>query len=223
MAVKRDCMRDQIRRELLGRIVNGTYCAGDRLVELQIAREFATSQAPVREALRELEACRLVETEPFRGTRVRGLSEREMAEAAEVRGALEELAARSAARALCGKTGPLRATVAELETAAHEGDFDAYARHNMTFHRQIVEAGGNEVLLRIWDSLMLEARTRISLGNRPVDLTGVAATHRPIVDALEQGDGDLAGRLLREHAEQFGSGLYHRTGALPAPSSRLIP
>src|SRR5262249_53910326 len=66
MAVRRDCMRGQIRRELLRRIIEGHYKPGDRLVELQIAREFDTSQAPVREALRELEAVRLVETETYR-------------------------------------------------------------------------------------------------------------------------------------------------------------
>src|SRR5947209_4717619 len=80
MTVRRDCMRDQIRKELIKRIVDGTYRPGDRLVELQVAREFNTSQAPVREALRELEALRLVESETYRGTRVREISRREMKE-----------------------------------------------------------------------------------------------------------------------------------------------
>jgi DNA-binding GntR family transcriptional regulator len=73
----------------------------------------------------------------------------------------------------------------------------------MAFHRRIVEAGGNAVLLRVWDSLMLEVRTRIGLTQLNLDLQAVAETHEPIVEALEQGDGVLAGRLLREHAEMF--------------------
>ena len=72
----RDSMRDQIRRELTKlRIVNGTYRPGERLVELQVAKEFNTSQAPVREAFRELEALRLVESQAYRGTRVREISQ----------------------------------------------------------------------------------------------------------------------------------------------------
>src|SRR4051812_8786515 len=93
MEVQRDCMRAQIRRVLLKRIIDGTYQPGDRLKELQIAREFQSSQGPVREALRELEMLRLVESETYRGTRVRAISPEEMREAGEVRGVLEQEAA----------------------------------------------------------------------------------------------------------------------------------
>src|SRR4051812_25814321 len=102
MSVRRDCMREQIRRELLKRILNGTYKPGDRLIELQVAREFNTSQAPVREALRELEALRLVETQTYRGTRVREISRKEWQESAWVRALLEEAAAQQAADAFKG-------------------------------------------------------------------------------------------------------------------------
>ena len=50
---------------------------------------------------------------------------------------------------------------------------------------------------------MLEVRTLIGLSVKPHDLNAVAATHVPIVEALDRGDGALAGRLLREHAERF--------------------
>lgn len=196
-------MRADIRRELIRRIVQGVYQAGDRLVELHIAREFNTSQAPVREAFRELEALRLVECESYRGTRVRGLSEREQREAAAVRGVLEESAARDASRVLEGNTGALRASVDAIREAARAGDLDAYARHNTTFHRTIVEASGNQVMLRVWDSLMLEARTRINLSAFSHDLMAAADSHDPIVEAFERGDASNAGRLLREHAEVY--------------------
>lgn len=206
MKVRRACMREQIRHELLRRIVEGRYRPGDRLVELQVAREFNTSQAPVREALRELEALRLVETQTYRGTRVRAISERELHEASLVRGVLEEAAAVRGAEAIKGRVAELRAEAEAIVRASAEGNFEAYARHNMTFHRLIVEAAGNEVMLRTWDSLMLEARTLIHLNTIELDLDAVAATHRPIVDAFARGDGVLAGRLLREHAESVHQG-----------------
>jgi DNA-binding GntR family transcriptional regulator len=203
MTVRRDSMRDQIRREILKRIVNGTYRPGERLVELQVAKEFNTSQAPVREAFRELEALRLVESQSYRGTRVREISQREMQESAQVRALLEEAAAARAAETLEGNTGDLRLALSGIERAAVEGDLEAFAHHNLLFHRQIVEAAGNGVMLRVWASLMLEARTLIGLSAKPHDLNAVAATHVPIVEALDRGDGRLAGRLLREHAERF--------------------
>jgi DNA-binding GntR family transcriptional regulator len=122
-----------------------------------------------------------------------------------VRAVLEGAAARAAAGALRGNTRRLREEHEAIERAARAGDLDAYARHNMAFHRLIVEATGNEVMLRVWDSLLLEARTRICLtaNQDTIDLGAAAASHGPIVDAFESGDGERAGRLLVEHAETF--------------------
>lgn len=199
--VSRDCMRVTIRRALIQRIIRGVYVPGDRLIELKIAAEFGTSQGPVREALRELEAMRLVETERFRGTRVRAVSPEEMAEAAWVRGILETEAARLAVPALKGKTDALRAETAALIDAARSGRLDDYAQHNEEFHRILVLAAANEQLLRTWDSLLLEARTRVQIEHAGAILVAVAETHDPIVEALHQGDAPLAGVMLREHAE----------------------
>src|SRR3954462_6434484 len=143
MKVQRNCMREQIRRVLVQRILDGHYKPGDRLVELQIARELKTSQGPVREALRELEALRLVESETYRGTRVRALSETEMEEAGQVRGVLEQTAAQWAAAALQRDGAALRAEQESILKAAATGDLDEYSRHNMAFHRLIVEVAGN--------------------------------------------------------------------------------
>jgi DNA-binding GntR family transcriptional regulator len=193
-------MRAHIRRELIARIATGVYQPGDRLLELQIAKEFNTSQGPVREALRELETLRLVETQTYRGTRVRARTEREYVEVSEVRGILEEAAAHTAAAKLMSRTGPLQREVDLIKQTARLADLDGYAHHNTIFHRLIVEASDNSVLLRVWDSLMLETQTRLTIGSLTIDLNEVAASHDPIVEALDRGDGPLAGRLLRAHA-----------------------
>jgi DNA-binding GntR family transcriptional regulator len=227
--VKRDSMRDLIRKALLQRILDGTYRPGDRLIELQVAREFHTSQGPVREALRELEALRLVETETYRGTRVRSVSGQEMYEAAIVRGLLEQEAARTAAPRLKADISPLQRELDALRRAAAAGDHAAYARHNRGFHRVIAEASGNAVLLRVWDSLMLEVRTLIGLSQFDVDLTTVVETHAPILEALARGDAAEGGRLLREHAEMFGQWAAQLAGTgatsltLPAKRAQVKP
>ena len=141
----RQCMSDRIRQVLAERIFDGTLKAGDRLVELEIAKEFDTSQTPVREALRELESLRLVDCVPYRGTRVREISEREMVEAYTVRGALEQLAAELAAPRLQRNVIGIRESLEKIHDAARKGDIEAYARHNMEFHRAIVLASDNHV------------------------------------------------------------------------------
>ncbi|MGH3034284.1 MAG: GntR family transcriptional regulator, partial [Gaiellaceae bacterium] len=94
--LSRTVLREQVKEVLLARILDGTYAPGDRLVETRIAQELGTSQAPVREALRELELLRFVESKPYVGARVRELSEEELAEIYPVRAAIEEVAAREA-------------------------------------------------------------------------------------------------------------------------------
>src|SRR3546814_335703 len=95
--VLRSNLREQIKDVVLQRIVSGAYPPGARLVETRIAQELGVSQAPVREALRELEQLGCIVHEPFRGCSVRAFSANELLEAFPVRAALEALAARLAA------------------------------------------------------------------------------------------------------------------------------
>ena len=60
--VSRTVLHQQVKEVLLERILAHEYAPGDRLVETRIAHELGVSQAPVREALRELETLRFVES-----------------------------------------------------------------------------------------------------------------------------------------------------------------
>ncbi|QDS86361.1 HTH-type transcriptional repressor CsiR [Rosistilla ulvae] len=200
---ERKCMSDVIRDRIAGRIYDGSLQPGERLRELAIAEEFGTSQTPVREALRELEALRLVHSEAYKGTRVREITAREMTEVYLVRAILEQRAAELAGSRLENNVEPLDREVDRICDSAADGDVDGYARHNLDFHRQIVVAADNMVLLQTWDSLRFEAKIRINLIRKMPSIVERAAEHRPIVAALRRGDGDAAGRLLREHSESF--------------------
>ena len=197
-------MRDRVKQVLLDRILDGTYKPGDRLVELQIAHELDTSQGPVREALRDLEAMRLVESATYRGTRVRAISQQELQESYQVRAELEGLAGRLAAPQFCSQPEPLQIALQALEAAAQAQDFERFTRCNGAFHRLIVETAGNSVLLRVWSSLDFETWTRINLlvvRHKADDLSSFVAEHQAITEALVQGDAVSAEQLLRQHAE----------------------
>jgi DNA-binding GntR family transcriptional regulator len=64
------------------------------------------------------------------------------------------------------------------------------------------------VLLDSWSGLRIEAYTLVSLVKSDEDLVAIANTHLPILDALRQRDGELAGKVMREHIEHFGSQLF---------------
>jgi DNA-binding GntR family transcriptional regulator len=201
--ITKDSITDRVRQVLLERILSGVYPPGFRLVELQIAREFNTSQAPVREALRELEASRLVETEPYRGTRVRDIDERETREAYQVRAVLEHLAAGLAAERLRERIGELRAAADATFDAASRGDIEEYLARNAAFHHMIVTASDNTVLQRTWESLGFAIGSHARRFPGRMNLIAAARKHQEIVDALERGDAHAAATMLRAHAESF--------------------
>jgi DNA-binding GntR family transcriptional regulator len=203
-AVARVVLREQVKQRILERILDGSYEPGERLVETRIAQELGTSQAPVREALRELELLRFVESEPFRGARVRAVSAAELAEIYPVRAAVEEVAAREAAVRLGGDVSALEAELDAIHRAADAGDPHAQAEHDTRFHRLIVEASGNTILLGVWNSLSIETRTVITALLTGIDGHELAELHRPVLDALRAGDAEAAGAALRRHVEHFG-------------------
>jgi DNA-binding GntR family transcriptional regulator len=202
-ALRRDSMAERVKQELLRRIMQGELAPGARLVELQIARDLNTSQGPVREALRELEAMDLVTTEPYKGSRVREVTPKDIREAYVVRASLEELAARLAAPHFKGSVVTLRDEAAAIRTAARKKDIGAYALHDVNFHRLIVVGASNRILLRTWDSLAFEVRIQLWLSTGKFDLVGAQEAHWRIIDALEKGEGQRAGKLLQEHISAF--------------------
>jgi DNA-binding GntR family transcriptional regulator len=195
---------EQVKEVLLERILHGTYLPGDRLVETAIARELGTSQAPVREALRDLETLRLVELTPYRGARVRATTPEELAEIYPVRAAIEEVAAREAAVRLGGDVTALEAELDAMRDAADDGDFHRQVHHDAEFHRRIIEASGNRTLVEVWTSLNIEARTLVTLLSTGINPHELVELHRPIVDALRACDPAGSGTAARRHLEQFG-------------------
>ena len=116
-----------------------------------------------------------------------------------VRAMLEDLAGQLAAPHFKGATAPLKKTAAAIRDAARKKDIAAYARHDIQFHRSIVEGASNRILLRTWNSLAFEVRLQLWLSRSNLDLTTAQESHWKVIEALEQGHGKRAGQLLRGH------------------------
>jgi DNA-binding GntR family transcriptional regulator len=194
-------MSDRVKNAILERICNGMYAPGQRLVELQIAHEFQTSQAPVREALCKLESMRIVETKPYKGTRVREISGQELAECLQIRAVLENLAAEQVEERLRQQIDRLREMALKTVKAARQRDLKKYSMANLEFHRLIVQASGNQTLINLWDSLAPEVRMFASVRLNADSLIAAANDHLEIVEAFAEGDNRFAGKLLKKHAE----------------------
>ena len=134
-AISRSVLSDAVKDRLLEAILDGRYPPGSRIVETRVARELGTSQAPVREALRDLEALGVVEITAFRGARVRRPSTDELLEAYVVRAELEALAVRLALPRLAdADLAGSRSTWTTCCAAADAGDTVAEAPADAAFH-----------------------------------------------------------------------------------------
>jgi DNA-binding GntR family transcriptional regulator len=202
----RSVLREQLRERILQRILDGEYAPGERIVESRLMKEYAVSQAPIREALRDLEAMRFVESEAHRGVRVRTITEKEMGEMYPVRAALEEVAGRAAAPQITDdRLAELEAEIEAMRAAARRGDMHAQLVHDARFHEVIFEAAGNGLLLEVWRSLHAEIRALITYLRVTVDMDEIVDAHLPILAALRRRDPELAGKEMRHHIEYFGS------------------
>ncbi len=194
-ALKRVCMRDRIRDVLVARILDGTYPAGLQLKELSLAREFNVSQAPIREALRELEGTGLVTSERYRGTRVRGADSVEMRESYELRLMMEVRSIERGLPLMAPVLGKLQSCITRMSEAVARGDSEHYIDAALDFHRGLVEMGGNGTFLKLWDSLHWEVRGRIALRKRAAVGGGLApmvALHMRLMQSLRAGDATHA-------------------------------
>ncbi len=193
-------MRDHIRDALVRRILDGTYPAGTQLKELYLAREFDVSQAPIREALRELEGAGLVASERFRGTRVRGADFAEMRESYELRIMLEMRAVVLAAPYKPDLLADLTAYLREMDAAVKVDDSEGYIENALRFHRRLVESSGNRTFLGVWDSLLWDIRGRIALrrlAEMGKSLKTFVGMHRALLSRLRAQDVDGAKKRIQ--------------------------
>src|SRR5690348_7986175 len=189
----------QIRDTLVRQIVSGELEPGERLVETKVAATFGTSQAPVREALRELETFGLVEIKPRRGTFVRSFVRETLHESYVLRAALEETATRLVLMAGTVPFDELTATVERMQHAARVESAETVELESVIFPRHIVDAAGNELIRRSWENLHIEARTSVTIMATAPDLRGIADDHRALLDSLTGGTIDAACELARQH------------------------
>jgi serine phosphatase RsbU (regulator of sigma subunit) len=184
-------------------LFNGRYQVGESIELSKIAAAYHINDEALRKIFLELQSLGVVALSGENSAIVCSPNPKEMQEAYEIRASLEEIAGRTAANAFKGNTGRLRYELAAMRAALDERDLDAYAEHDVRFHRVILRASENDVLLRVWDTLSVDLRMRATIGKVTQNLPEVVESHQPIVEALDRGQGKEAALLLRNHVETF--------------------
>jgi DNA-binding GntR family transcriptional regulator len=180
--------------ELQGRFLN----------ETELAADIGVSRTPVREALLLLVSDGLVELIPQRGAYVPAITGREISELMELRGVLENYAARLVIAEQRVPAGLMQETLdlqARIPDTEHPGDAREFIRLDTLFHQQLIDAAGNELISRTYSKLHVR---QILVGVAALFRTGgrrqdVCAEHQGILDALVAGDAVQAQKAIDEH------------------------
>jgi DNA-binding GntR family transcriptional regulator len=182
-------------------IFDGDLQDGDRIVEAEVSRRLGISRAPIREALQSLRQAGLVEHEPRRGWYVIGLGPDDMWDVYLIRASIEALAARRVVTQMSSQLqSQLQALIAQMATAAEQGNPDALAAYDVQFHGLVIQHGGSHQLQRIWYQLHPQDWTIMSvLKLTEVPLPEMAQRHQAVLDALVSGDPDWAEAVIRRH------------------------
>lgn len=206
------------------RIFEGTYAAGQYVRLDQLAAELGISVTPVREALFALRAEGLVAQQPRRGFVVLPLTERDLADVANVQAHVGgKLAARAALHISDDQLRELREIQTQLEAAYAAGDDAQKVRLNHEFHRAINIAADSAKLAQLMSQITRYAPESVfpMIEHWPDQ---AVKDHRRVLDALGKHDEEGARAAMSEHlaasaipliSHLVERGVVVQTGPLP--------
>ena len=182
------------------RVLSGEYAPGTRLRIHELAQTSGVSAIPVREALRILEAERLVESVPNRGPAVARLSIRDLNDLYIVRMQLEPLAVSMTKQLTPNEAKSLMSLLAELDEATEADDLEVILDLHRRFHFSLYERSESPWLLHLIAVLWSHAERYqcLSIGPRRV---AASTEHLAMIRALESGAIAGAANLLHDHLE----------------------
>ena len=151
-------LREQAVAVLRQDIISGEFRPGMRLTEKSLEQRLGVSRTVVREALRQLEAERLIRITPNVGPIVAELTREDAAQLYEVRAALEAVAARLAARNRTPEQLEALAATFQALAAAEDAPVEAMLGLKDAFYAELIAASGNPII----GEMLANVQARIS-------------------------------------------------------------
>jgi DNA-binding GntR family transcriptional regulator len=192
-------------------VLSGELPGGHLFSEGDIATRLDMSRTPVREAFLRLQAEGLLQLIPKRGVVVVPVPPGEAEDVLDAREAIESAAVRRLLRRpelVPAALDEMRAALRVQRLYADAGDLSAFAEADETFHRTIVTAGRNELMLGFYATLA-DRQRRMSiraLGPTPEQLPVVLREHEALIAIIDAGDDVAFASALRDHL----SGTHRR-------------
>ncbi|MFF8478907.1 GntR family transcriptional regulator [Streptomyces sp. NPDC015414] len=188
---------DRVYESMRDMIVSRRLPAGELVNQSRVSAELGVSRTPLRRAMARLESEGLL-VRGEGGWYVQNFTSAEMASIFEIRAVLEGLGCRLAAP-LIGRDrlAALEVMFEEAMAAYREGDVDAYYQADLRFHRELLQASGDSVLISTTESHQILSNSLARGLYRDPEET--FTEHLAIIEALRSRDQDLAEDLMRGH------------------------
>jgi DNA-binding GntR family transcriptional regulator len=192
-----------ISQQLAGEIIRRELTPGTHLDEVSLAARFGVSRSPVRDALRQLAATRLVAYPPPRCFWWVAVDEAELDGLFEASGELETLCARLCAqRALPAERKRIQMIHASTAKAIASRNVKVYSSLNEELHQAILAGAHNKTLEEVAHNLRqrlapFRARIFFASHNR---MARSHDEHDELVRAIIAQDAEAAAGAMREHA-----------------------
>ena len=190
--IKPVSLRHRIVEVIRQAITSGDLGPGDRIVELQLAKQLGVGNTAVREALFELERAGLVTRIPNKGSFITKMTLEDAQQIFRVRKELEGLAVELAVPHMAAKDfDTLQGLVDTMRTAAESSDIERFYHHDLEFHRTLWQLSQNRYLASSLETLVVPLfaffliRTRLDY---TVDLLGSAQRHHQLLDSIRNRD-----------------------------------
>lgn len=202
-------------------IAAGDFPPGRVLRTDELAQRFDVSRTVVREVIRVLESMHLVESRRRVGVTVRPTEEwnvydpqvirwrlagsdrpRQLRSLTVLRSAVEPVAAGLAAlHATPEQCADLTECALGMVATSRGQQLEGYLRHDIAFHRIVLNASGNEMFARLGDVVaeVLAGRTHHQVMFEDPDPAAVTL-HVRLAEAVREGDAVAAERLTKEIA-----------------------
>jgi len=192
---------ERVYHEILRRVVDGRLPIGSKLDENELAATLNVSRTPVREAITKLIGNGLLVYQPYRGNSIRSFTAKEAFDLYEVRKLLEMHAVRLATTLATPQSiAGLRQAIAAVDTALQEGDLVAYSLADQHFHNELAQRSRNKTLIETLEHLQGQIQLIRVIANRDPSVLEITAMERPtIIDAMAEGNAELAAQLMEEH------------------------
>jgi DNA-binding GntR family transcriptional regulator len=210
---------------IVGKAAMGRILPGDRINEVDLARELGISRAPIREAFRTLVVQGVVQSIAYHGVRLAPMTAERVQQINEVRFELEKLSLRKLSAA-GDNTALLLAfehIIEDMKAAARKDDRLGLATLDADFHQAIVSASENPVLLTFWQMLKPQLIIMFGLGALTKPLRKIVDEHRRILNAFATHKWKVIEETLSEHILADNTGIDFESIVESGASKTDIP